>query len=392
MTTGTLYSYSLTSGVAKPAISDVINMIDWTEAPLLRLLGFSSKNLSKFRISNWPQTTVYWHEDTMPVFRTVLGTGGGGDGSGTSIVVAAGHGPYFRQGDIVGVSLTSAPNTILEKYLVTSVSSDTLTVERGYGSTSTVTTAVDGSYITILSRAMPEASNYTTGYTTTTTLPYNYAQIISEAVQVSETQRVIQKFGIDDMMDYQVGKLFADGGSAGRLAQFLERTFFYGERVARDASNYGSMGGFKTFVTTNVQDKAGAAITKADIHQKIREIRTAGGKVTHLVTGAWGMEKITAMYEDLIQTSRDETIGGSEIQSIVTPHGKVKLVFDWMCPESEYYFVNADKAGWLPLRDFARSEVARQGDYHVSDVVGEFTFALANEKSHGYIHSASTSA
>jgi hypothetical protein len=390
MTTGTLYSYSLTTGMAKPAISDVINMIDWTEAPLLRLLGFSEANRSKFKIVNWPATTVKWIEDTMPVFRTTLGTGGGGDGSGTSITVASGHGPYFRQGDVVAVSLTGAPETILEKYLVTSVSGDVLTVERGFGSTSTVTTAVDGSYITILTRAMPEAANYTTGYTTATTIPENYSQIISEAVQVSETQRVIQKFGIADMMDYQVSKLFADGGAAGRLAQFLERTFYFGEKVARDASNYGSMGGFKTFVTTNVANKAGAAITRADIHTKIRQIRTAGGKVTHLVTGAWGIEKITGMYEDLITTRRDEKLGGSEITSILTPHGKVDLVFDWMCPETDYYFINKEKCGWLPIREFTRGEIARQGDYHVTDVVGEFTFALTNEKSHGYIYGAAT--
>jgi hypothetical protein len=378
--------------MAKPAISDVINMIDWTEAPLLRLLGFSSKNVSKFKITNWPATEVKWIEDTMPVFRTTLGTGGGGDGSGTSIVVATGHGPYFRQGDIVGVSLVGAPNTILEKYLVTSVSTDTLTVVRGYGSTSTVTTAVDGSYITILSRAMPEASNYVTGYTTSTSIPYNYTQIISEAVTASKTMQAIQTYAIDDHMDYHVAKLFADGGSAGRLAQFLERTFYYGERVARSASEYGSMGGFKTFVTTNVTDNSAAAITRDKIHTKIREIRTAGGKVTHLVTGAWGIEKITAMYEDLITTSRDETLGGSEIRSILTPHGQVKLVYDWMCPESEYYFINADKAGWLPLRDFQRGKIAEQGDYYVTDVVGEFTFAVANEKSHGYIHNVSTTA
>ena len=392
MTTGTIYSYDLTSGVAKPAISDVIKMIDWTEAPLLRLFGFSSSNLSKFSIPNWPQTTVKWHEDTMPVFRTVLGTGGGGDGSGTSIVVATGHGAYFRKGDVVAVALTTAPNTILEKYLVTSVSTDTLTVERGYGATSTVTTAVDGSYITILTRAMPEAANYTTGYTTTTTLPYNYSQILSEAVVVSKTQEAIQKYGISDMMDYQVGKLFADGGSAGRLAQFLQRTFYYGERVARDANNYGSMGGFETFVTTNVANLAGAPITRDAIHTKIRQIRTGGGKVSHLITGAWGLEKITAMYEDFITTSRDETIGGAEIQSVMTPHGKVKLVFDWMCPEDRYYFANSEKIGWLPIRDFERGKISEQGDYFVSDVVGEFTFAIANEKSHGYIYGASVTA
>jgi hypothetical protein len=114
--------------------------------------------------------------------------------------------------------------------------------------------------------------------------------------------------------------------------------------------------------------------------------------VTHLITGAFGIEKITSMYEDTIVTTRDETIGGSEIQQIRTPHGMVKLVFDWMCPQDRYYFVNAEKVGWLPLRDFARGKIAEQGDFFVSDVVGEYTFLVANEKSHGYIKEASITA
>lgn len=389
MTTGTLYSYGVTSGMAKPAISDVINFIDWTEAPLLRLFGFSRSNVSKFNLVNWPGVTVKWIEDTMPAFTSTLAADLSSGGA-TTISVAAGTGQYFRVGDIIGIAAVATPGTIIEKLRVQSVATDTLTVERGYGATSPTTTAVTGAIVTIQTRAMPEASDYTTGYTTVTTIPTNEAQIISEAVKVSKTRQAIQQFAINDEMDYQVGKLFADGGAAGRLAQYLQRTFYYGEKVTRDGSNVGSMGGARSFITTNVQDKSGAAITRADIHTKIRQIRVAGGKVTDLVTGAWGIEKITSMYEDLIQTERDETIGGSEIQTVMTPHGKVKLVFDWMCPEDCYYFMNRDKCGWLPIRDFERSQIKEQGDYSVVDVVGEFTFALTNEKSHGLIYNAST--
>lgn len=114
--------------------------------------------------------------------------------------------------------------------------------------------------------------------------------------------------------------------------------------------------------------------------------------VTHLLTGAWGIEKLTAMYEGTISTSRDETLGGSEITSIMTPHGKVKLVYDWMCPPGEYYFMNVNKAGWLPFDDFKRGPIASQGDYMVTDVVGEYTFLVSTEKSHGYIWGAAEDA
>lgn len=379
MATGARLSTTDT-GITKRSISDVIQMIDWTEAPLLRLFGFSSKNLRKFDIQNWPATKVELVEDTMPGFASALN--GGINSSVTAVIVTTGQGQYFRQGDIILIDT--------EKMLVISVATDTLTVAtRPYGSTS-ANSHSDLAVVTILTRAMPENSNYVTGYTTTTTQPYNYTQIISEAVQVSKTAQAITTYGIDDLMDYEVGKLFADSGSAGRLAQLLQRTFYYGERVQRGGGNaYGSMGGFKTFVSTNVTDLLGAAITRDKVHTKIRDIRQAGGKVTHLVTGAWGIEKLTSMYEGLIETTRDEKIGGAEIQQIKTPHGLVKLVYDWMAPNGDYYFCNADKIGWLPLRPFDRAKIAEQGDFYVSDVAGEFTFLVANEKSHGYITGAS---
>jgi hypothetical protein len=388
MTTGTLYSFSDTGNNVR-SIADVVNMIDWTEAPLLRIFGFSSKNVNKFRLLNWPATKAELVEDTMPALTTTLAEAIDGS-SETAWDVASSTGQYFRTGDLLGVENTSGQ--IIEKAVVDSVSSDTITVKaRGYGDTSA--TALDsGLTVRLLTRIMPEGANATTGYTTSTTQPYNYSQIISEAVKVSKTAQAINKYGISDYMDYQVAKLFADAGAAGRLAQYLERIWFYGERVLRDGSNDGSAGGFETLVTTNVIDRNGGAVEKSHIHQVIRDIRTYGGKVTHLVTGAWGIEKLTAMYEGLIQTTRDETIGGSEIQTILTPHGRVKLVYSHQCPQDRYYFVNADKVGWLPLRPFAQSDIKEQGDYFVSDVVGEFTFLVANEKSHGYIKEASTTA
>jgi len=393
MATGPRYSYTDT-GNQKRAIADVINMIDWTEAPLLRILGFGSKNLSKFNIVNWPSTKVELLEDTMSPFTSLLTEDMDSGGSAeTGMDVTTGTGSYFRQGDIVATYAAAALNTVLEKMLVTSVSTDTLTVIRGWdGTQGTGIAASTGDTVRILTRAMPENSAYTTGHTTTTTQPYNYTQILSQAVEVSRTEQKMSKYGIEDQMDYQVAKLFADGGGAGKLAQLLQNTFYFGERVVRSSTTgqYGTMGGFETFVTTNTTNKSGAAITKPDIHTKIRQIRTAGGRVSHLITGAWGLEKIESMYEGNREYTQDTTLGGSEIMSIKTPHGKVKVVFDWLCPEDRYYFVNKDKCGWVPYDDFERSSIDSQKDGHVSDVVGEYTFLLCNEKSHGYIYGAST--
>jgi hypothetical protein len=362
------------------SIADAVFMIDWTEAPLLNILGFGSENIKKFDLVNFPSTKIEWIEDTMSPYTTTLNESGFDD-SETDLTVATSTGAYFRQGDIISLED--------EYMLVTSVSSDVLTVVRGYGST-TAAAHVTGLTVTLLTRAMPEGANATTGNTTTTSQPYNHSQIISEAAQATKTAIAIKKYGIEDELDYQVSKLFANGGQAGKLAQFLQRTFYYGKRVTRSASAYGSMGGFGTFVTTNVTNLSSASLQRADIHTKVRQIRDAGGMCTHLITGSWGLEKINGMYENYIRTTRDETRGGSEITMIKTPHGEVEVVYDWMCPAGYMYFINKEKVGWLPVRQFESGKIAEQGDYFLTDVVGEYTFALANEKSHGLIYGFST--
>lgn len=379
MATGTRYSYT-DSGVNTRSIADAVYMIDWTEAPLLNILGFGPENVRKFDLVNFPSTKVEWIEDTMSPYTTTIAEAL--DNSETGVDVATDTGAYFRQGDIVAVDS--------EYMLVTSVSTDTLTVTRGYGGT-TAASHNDASTITLLTRAMPEGSDATTGHTTTTSQPYNYSQIISEAAKATKTALAIKKYGITDEMDYQVSKLFANGGQAGKLAQFLQRTFYYGKRVQRSASAYGSMGGFGAFVTTNVTNLSSASLQRSDIHTKIRQIRDAGGMCTHLITGSWGLEKINGMYEGAIRTTRDETRGGSEITMVKTPHGEVEVVYDWMCPAGYMYFVNQEKCGWLPVRAFEAGKIAEQGDYFLTDVVGEYTFAIANEESHGLIYGFSTS-
>lgn len=384
------------------AVGDAIYNIDFQEAALLQLLGFTAKNLSKFAVKQgWPSTKIEWLEDANVPFTTLLAESGF-DNSETDMTVTTGTGKYFRKGDILGIYASGTTSgTIGEKVLVTDVTGDVLTIVRGYGSTSGASAAI-GTGIRLLTRAMPENHIYTTEHMTTPTAPYNYTQILDAAVEMSRTEMRMMRYGIDDHMDMQVAKLFNDGGQEGRLAQLLHQTFYYGERVQRDANNYGSMGGFDAFVdastasANHVFTKSDAAITKADIHKVIRAVRSSNGRVTHLITGAWGIEKIRALYEDSIRTTQEQRVMGSPaVDEIVTPHGSVRVIYDWMCPEDRYYFINADKMGWIPFDEFRRKVVYNGEenspyDGRVEKVVGEYTFGLANPKSHGLIYGAST--
>ena len=384
------------------AVGDSIFNIDFQEAALLQLLGFKSNNLKKFAVkSGWPSTKLEWLEDVNVPFTSLVAENGF-DASETDLTVTTGEGKYFRKGDILGIYPTGTTvGAFQEKVLVTAVSGDVLTIVRGYGSTSG-TAALINTGVRLLTRAMPENAIYTTEHITTPTAPYNYTQILDAAVEMSRTEMMMQRYGINDHMDMQIAKLFDNGGQEGRLAQLLHQTFYYGERVQRaTGDDYGSMGGFDQFVTLNTTSAnhhftlSDAAISKKDIHKVIRAIRSSNGRVTHLVTGAWGIEKIRGFYEDSIRTTQEQRVMGSpEVEEIVTPHGSVRVIYDWMCPEDRYYFINADKCGWIPFDEFHRKTVYGGNENNPYDgtiekVLGEYTFGLANPKSFGLIYGAS---
>jgi len=395
------YSYTDTT-TDIPAVSDAIYNIDFNEAGLLQLLGFSSANLKKFAVrAGWPSTTLTWLED-VNVPKTTLLAESGFDDTETDLTVSTGTGKYFRKGDILGIYANAAgTGPIAEKFLVTAQSTDVLTIVRGYGGTSGAS-HTNGMFIRLLTRANEENSLYTTEHMTTPTAVSNYTQILDASVEMSETEALMSRYGIDDHMDMQIGKLFDDGGAEGRLAQLLHETFYYGEPVVRAASpEYGSMGGFNAFVTTStastshVVDLDGIAFQLKDIYGVMRAIRNSGSgaRATHLIANSWALEKMSQFWDDKLQISVKElrVPGHPELTEVMTPHGKLRLVYDWMCPQDEMYFVNVEKCGWVPYRDFKRKMIyggAQNNPYdgRVEQVIGEYTFGLANPKSFGRIH------
>lgn len=385
----------------KPAISDVILNMDWQEAPLLRILKFDRSNLRKVRISGVMATQLSWLTDTnSPTVSALADAVAAAD---TTIDVSAGTGQFFRQGDIIAVHAPAdpaaplQPPAVAEYMLVTGVDVDELAVLRPWNPAFPAAAHAQGAQVTIYSRAMPEAATFTTGHTTTVTTESNCMQILSQAVTVSKTAMAIDEYGVDDRMAYEIAKLFNNGGSAGVLAQRLENTFYHGARVVRTGvpgtvGEYGGMGGFDTFVnpltvpTGHIKDLRGGPLQRSDIHDVLRSIRVSNGACTHLLGGAWAMEKITGMYDGYIETTREETVGGSEIKAILTPHGKVKLIYDWMCPEDRLFFIKPAVCGWVPLRPFEARKIEEVRDAYSTDIVGEYTFVLSGPRNFGVIN------
>jgi hypothetical protein len=380
MATGTRTTYTDTANI-KRSIGEIINNIDWTEAPLLRKFGVNNQN--RFRLVNWPQTKYEWLEDTMSARTTTLAEAV--DAAETGIDVT--DGSIFKTGDIVKVDN--------ELMYVSSVSSNTLTVVKGFGGT-TDDAHLNGATVELVTIARLEGADFTTGHTTTVTNPYNYTQIFAEAVKVTGSEQVNTKYGINDTMAYHLSKLM--GGSngvgekfrAGKLPILLQKSFYHGQRAQGSATTARAMGGFEFFVTSNVTDLNGERLQRHHIEDLFQDCYEAGGDPDTIICGAWLRRKLTSFYEGLITTSRSETRGGSRIDTVMTDFGELEIMYDRWCDADKLYIVDSTKLGWVEYRPFAVYDRPSSGDYEVKEVLGEYGFVLVNEAAHAYIHDAAT--
>jgi len=381
MATGTRTTYTDTGNI-KRAIADTISMIDWTEAPLLNKLGLD--NAGKFRLVNWPSTKVEWIEDTMSAVTGTINEAL--DSSETGVDVQTGEGALMKTGDILKIDD--------ELFYVASVSTDTATVVRGFGGTTAASHSDDAPW-EIVTSARLEGADFTTGHTTTVSLPYNHTQILAQAVKVTGSEQVNGKYGISDTLAYHLEKIIGGGQigqkfKAGSLPIALQKTFYHSFRATGSDSASRAMGGFAQYVTTNVTAMASAALTRKAIEDAMQACFLAGGSPDTIICGAWARRKISSFYEGAIRTERSEERGGSSITTIVTDFGELEVMFDRWCPANKMYIIEPGKMGWLTFRGFDVYDRASTGDYEVKDVLGEYTFVLANEKAHALISGFST--
>ena len=380
MATGTRTTYTDTTP-QKRSIADLIQMIDWTEAPLLRLLG--TNNESKFRLVNWPRTKVEWLEDTMSPRADALNEEL--DNSETAVDVD--NGAYFKTGDVLKVES--------ELLYVSSISTNTLTVVRGFAGT-TAATHTDNTVVTLATSARLEGATATTGHTTVVSAPYNHTQILAEAVKITGSQDVDENYGISDDMAYHIAKLIGGGtgigskGKAGKLSILLAQIAFYGQRAVGSSTTARAAGGMEQFITTNLTNKASASLTRKDLEDMMQACFLAGGAPDTIVCNAWVRRKISGFYEGSIRTDRSEERGGSTITTVDTDFGSMEVVFDRWCPTDRAYVIEKDKMGWITYRPFDVYDRASTGDYEIKDVLGEYSFIVCNEDAHGYIYNIST--
>ena len=377
MPSGQLISYSATLPL-KRVVTDRIILKDPMEIVAINALGLD--NESKFSFVNGPAAggTYEWLEDVLQDRTDALNTAGlTSDSTSTGITVDTGT--LFQVGDIIQVDS--------EYMYVSSISSNVLTVTRNYGGTQA--THSDDAVVTLVSRARIEGTNSSDSNFTQPTSGTNYSQIFHKEIDVSRSNALLQRYGIPNVVEREIDKAMDE------LAKLLNLTAYHGQRKVGSSSTPRGMGGLDTFISTNINALSSTpALTRKHIEDEIQDCWDAGGNPRLILCGAWAKRKIASFFEGYVQTERSESMGGIEIDRIMSPLGlTVAVAVDRYCPTDKLYILDPDYVGFLTIDPFFEESLGKVGDTaYFGQVVGEYGFVVAYETAHSIVSGFSTSA
>ena len=248
---------------------------------------------------------------------------------GTSIAVTTGTGTHFRSGDLIKVPRTG------EVMLVVSVSGDTLTVTRGYGSTAAAN-LTSGDALLLMANAYPENAKAGTPRLGQPVLKTNYTQIIRTPVTISGTLdaekqraqpqeriRLQRRAGVEHLVSIEYALWFGEPK--------LDTTPPDGPRR--------TTGGVLYWVTQNVFDVATAnsgTLTYELFEQWLEQAFRYGSSTKWLFASPRLVSVIDTLAAGKLQLRPRAETYGVAVRTWVSAHGEVNIVKHNLFEGNEY--------------------------------------------------------
>lgn len=376
------YSAGTTLPELTEDVSDLIGIVSPYETPLLDALGDPMREASS--------THHEWLEDSLLPNKDAINDATFSDpAADTDFDVD--NGSRFQVGDQIQVEGSE------ELILVTGISTDTLTVVRGYAGT-TAENLADNQVINILGNAALEGADKPMARFNNRSRQGNYSQIFTAAIEVSGTDMAASQLGLADEMDYQKQERLRE------LIRDLENTIVNGGQVASNAEGSGSvrrsMKGVVQHLSTNVFHTgdsgfpAGSDLDEDKINYVLRQIwENSNGSVDLIVVGGFQKRKVNSFVSSSRSYASNDTTFTDMVNIYESDFGICRIVTTRWMPQDAVMFLDTSRINVLPLagRSFHFKPLASSGDYECGELIGEYTLELKNEAAHGLVRDLSTS-
>lgn len=370
------YSAGATLPEVAEDVGDIVGIVSPYETPLLDHLGDPRREATS--------TIHEWLEDTLLPNTDAINDATFSDpAADTQFDVD--NGSRFRVGDQVQVEGSR------EVMLVTDVTSDTLTVVRGYGGT-TPEDLADDQVLHILGNAALEGDDAPSVRFTGRSRHSNFTQIFTSTVEVSGSQLAARQIAVADELDYQKQERLRE------LVRDLENCVVNGVAAGSnpqgDASTRRTLRGIIPTLATNVTDAAGAGLDEELLNTALRAIwERSNAKVDTIVVGGFQKRAVNAFLTAVRGYDATNTRYRDLVTSYESDFGLCKVVLSRWVPVDAALLLDSSRLEVLPLsgRSFHYKPLAETGDRSSGQVIGEYTLELRNENAHGLIHNLATS-
>ena len=359
-------------------MDDVIAYLDPDTSQFMTMLMKVSRRAAE-------STKVEWLEDELFPRLSSVASGGATDGS--NIVVATGEGAYFRVNDLIRNARTG------QACRVTAVATDTLSVTTHLGRVAFAAAAA-GDQLLIIGNASQQGATLGTRLITKRVAQYNYCGIQRNPYGFTRSLMASRLYGGPEPMKERRKK-----GVEHKRA--IEYSLFWGVRSldTSGAHPVGTPGGLYEFITTNVQNAAGA-ITKTLLDTYMRGfLQHQGYQNGVLFVSPVFAQAISGFLRDAwTPTSTDTRLWGAKVDGFISgAYGyKVPVIVkrdwnDFSTASNQYggwaFYVNMDNIQLNVLRDteLLKDRQANDADSYDEEYLTEYTLKVEQERTHGII-------
>lgn len=329
--------------------------------------------ISRLGISGEATETLHsWMEDSLNV-NTFTGAEAL-DSSETTFDVTTGHGVRLK----VGSLFKDKAIGMTEVMQVTAISTDALTIVRGYGSTTGEAHADAAEYL-IIANTQQESQDAPDDESKTRTKVSNYTQIFTKGIKISTTMRAVLQAGVADEFTLQVARRLME------VMRELDNSVINGISSGSQGSDtvYRSMGGIIEFAsqatgntTTTIE-----ALTPTVLNDMCKQIWDDGGTPNFVLVSGKQKRKISAFDQSYRRSSYDGTVAGYVVDKFLTDLGfMLDVIVDPWMPEDVAIVGDLSKCRVLPLRKDAMrvEELAKTGRADKAQVTGQYTAEFRN--------------
>lgn len=376
------YSAGATLPELAEDVADVIGIVSPFETPLLDHLG-NAPRAATSTIHEWVE------DELLPNVDAINDSTYTNAATDTDFVVD--NGDRFRIGDQIQIESSR------EVMLVTGISTNTLTVVRGYGAT-TAENLGDNKVLRILGNAAIEGDDRPATRFTNRVRKQNYTQIFTSSVEVSGSQLAATQLALADELDYQKAERLRE------LLRDLENCVINGVSAAStpqgSASVRRTMRGIIPSISTNVfapgvgdlplgggdnEDELNEAILN---HALRRVWETSSANIDTIVVSGLQKRRINGFITSDRRFGSRETRYRDMVSMYESDFGVCRVILSRWVPQDAVLLLDSSRLHVLPMagRSFHFKKLAATGDSEVGMVLGEYTMELRNEAAHGVIH------